>query len=138
MDAFLETYQNLSSSNIESICQVYREDIRFIDPAHEINGIKELMKYFSALYENVDSIAFLFFNPSWSEKNGYVRWEMSYTHNRLNKGLPIRVHGTTYLEFDDNSKVYFHRDYFDIGEMVYEHIPVLGQGIGFIKKRLGK
>ncbi|HGP4674712.1 TPA: nuclear transport factor 2 family protein, partial [Vibrio cholerae O1] len=35
-------------------------------------------------------------------------------------------------------KVTYHRDYFDMGEMLYEQLPVLGQVIRAIKRRLGQ
>jgi hypothetical protein len=32
--------------------------------------------------------------------------------------------------------VYLHRDYFDAGALLYEHLPVLGTLIGWLKRRL--
>lgn len=40
------------------------------------------------------------------------------------------------LHFTDH-KVYRHRDYFDAGSLIYEHLPVLGRAIAWLKRRMG-
>lgn len=138
MEKFLEMYQKLSADNLDSLQSVYREDIRFIDPAHEIVGIDYLTAYFSALYGNIASIDFSFQKPLMVSNRGYVSWEMTFSHPRLSGGKPITVDGVTYLEFDDQGMAFYHRDYFDLGAMLYEHIPLLGRLVTSIKRRLGK
>ena len=138
MEKFLRMYQNLHADNLQTLKTVYREDVRFVDPAHEINGIANLTSYFSALYKNIDSIHFSFEEPLVVDSKGYVRWQMTFSHRRLAGGQPIAVDGVTYLEFDEQGRVYYHQDYFDLGAMLYEHIPLLGRIVKSIKKGLGK
>lgn len=138
MDKFLEMYQKLSVDNLNTLQNVYRNDIRFIDPAHEIVGIDNLTAYFSALYKNVNSIDFSFQKPLMLENRGYVSWEMTFGHPKLSGGKPITVAGVTYLELDDQGMVFYHHDYFDLGAMLYENIPFLGSLITSIKRGLGK
>ena len=52
---------------------------------------------------------------------------MSYRHPRLAGGGLIRVDGCSHLLWWD--KVYRHRDYFDAGNLLYEHLPLLGAAI---------
>jgi hypothetical protein len=47
------------------------------------------------------------------------------------------VDGFSQISFEDN-KVKHHRDYFDLGSMLYEQIPVLGLLIKKIKSGLGQ
>jgi limonene-1,2-epoxide hydrolase len=49
----------------------------------------------------------------------------------------LEVQGISHLKFLENQVIY-HRDYFDLGEMVYEHVPVLGKIVRFIKNSLGQ
>jgi hypothetical protein len=49
----------------------------------------------------------------------------------------ITLDGTTQLGVKDDIIVY-HKDYYDLGEMVYEHVPLLGFVIKKIKGRLAK
>jgi hypothetical protein len=61
---------------------------------------------------------------------------MTYSHPKLNKGQSINVEGMSQLRFSD--KIFAHRDYFDVGQMLYEQVPFLGGLIGLLKNRAGK
>jgi len=136
MDKFLETYRNLTAENLTELGNLYTEDIRFIDPVHEIKGLLRLTEYFSNLYNSIGSIGFHFSHQLRQGAEGYVQWQMTLTHTRLNSGREITVPGASYLRFVDTDKVCLHRDYFDLGAMIYERIPILGGFISSIKKRL--
>ncbi|CAG36875.1 nuclear transport factor 2 family protein [Desulfotalea psychrophila] len=138
MKTFLHTYQKLNAHNLETLKNIYRDDVQFIDPAHEVNGIANLTEYFASLYKNIDSIYFSFNEPVVVENYGYVSWKMTFSHKSLAGGKPITIDGMTHLKFDEHNKVYYHRDYFDLGAMLYEHVPLLGRIITWIKKGLGK
>ena len=115
MKNFLAMYQRLSIDNLHLLAEVYREDVQFIDPAHEITGLTDLTRYFAALYKNVESIEFSFDHLLENDSEGYVQWIMTFSHKKLSGGRPVSVNGTTFLQFDNEGKVYYHRDYFDLG-----------------------
>ena len=58
---------------------------------------------------------------------------MNYAHPKLAGGKDIVVDGATDLMFEE--KIIYHRDYIDMGQMLYEQIPVLGSIIRYIKKK---
>ncbi len=138
MEKFFAMYQGLSSDNLHLLQNVYSSDIQFVDPAHDISGLDELTKYFSALYQNVTSIDFDFKDVVQQHNSCYLQWDMTFRHKSLAGGKTILVSGTTFLRLNDDHKVCFHRDYFDLGEMLYEHLPLLGRLLTTIKGRLGK
>ena len=59
---------------------------------------------------------------------------MQLNHPRLNAGAAVTVPGSTLIRFRD--KVFYHRDYFDAGAMVYEQLPLIGMLIRAIKGRV--
>ncbi len=138
MEKFLKMYKELSSENLHLLEDVYSQDIQFIDPAHEISGLEHLTEYFSVLYQNVNSIDFEFMDVVRQDSSCYLRWDMTFRHKSLARGRAIVVSGSTYLQLNDKEKVCYHRDYFDLGAMLYEHLPLLGRLLGTIKGRLGK
>lgn len=108
----------------------------FHDPLHQISGLANVRQYFSELYANVQELRFDFHAFDQTGNNsGYLRWTMSYRHPRLRRGAPIRVEGCSHLRWHDE-RVYRHRDYFDAGALLYEHLPVLGGVIAWLKRRL--
>ena len=92
---------------------------------------------FAVLYRNIVPPEFHFSHHQRSGDNAYVQWVMTFSHPRLNGGEQITVPGVSYLRFSGAEKVAFHQDYFDVGAMLYEQIPVLGRIITHLKRRLG-
>ena len=138
MENFLNTYRALNKDNLHRLKEIYAEDVRFIDPAHTINGLAQLRRYFGALYRDIDPPVFRFIHDLRVNEDAYVQWEMDFMHPRLNRGRIITISGSSYLRFNEDNKVCFHRDYFDLGAMLYEQLPVLGKLILFVKRGLGR
>jgi len=137
METFLKVYRDLNRDNVERITGIYTDDVRFVDPAHEIQGLDALLVYFRRLYENVSDVRFEFNHPLKDGSSGYVQWRMRYRHPRLKRGSEILVPGASFLKFTDDGKVWHHRDYFDMGSLLYEHLPIMGSAVGAIKRRFG-
>lgn len=122
-------------SNLEQLCtDFYHKDIKFTDPLGEVNGLGNLIKYYQNLYENLISITF---EDKGTFKNGNEQvylWKMSLRHKTVGDGELIELEGVSFLRYDGD-KVIYHRDYFDLGAMIYEKIPVLGSLILWIKNK---
>ncbi|MGK0408645.1 MAG: limonene-1,2-epoxide hydrolase [Shewanella psychromarinicola] len=138
IDAFIDMYQKLNKDNLSMLAQVYRDDIRFQDPLHKVEGIAPLTRYFANMYQNVTHIEFDIKEVviSANQQQAGLYWTMTYSHPKLNKGQNINVEGMSQLRFSD--KIFAHRDYFDVGQMLYEQVPFLGGLIGLLKNRAGK
>jgi hypothetical protein len=135
-DQFRDVYANLNKSNCESglIEHVYEENMVFKDSFHTINGIDDFKEYCASLYENLNACEFDF-HKSWvTENDAMLTWTMHYSHPRLRGGETISVEGASQICFND--KIYSHQDYFDGGRLLYEHVPVLGSVISYLKKRM--
>ena len=133
---FARRFAQLDKDNLQRLGELYTDDVRFTDPLHEVQGLGQLRGYFAELYANVNELRFDFHGfDQIAEGEGYLRWVMSYRHPRLAGGRLIRVDGCSHLRWRD--KVYCHRDYFDAGAMLYEHLPILGRAIAWLKRRMG-
>ncbi|WP_455200839.1 nuclear transport factor 2 family protein [Kaarinaea lacus] len=130
IDNFKSVYGNLDASNISLVDTIYDDNVTFVDPFHEIRGLPTLMEYFSKLYENLESCDFEFGEVYSKPSSALIVWNMTFRHRSLSSKT-IEVPGSTQIRFDD--KIYFHRDYFDAGKMIYENIPVVGSVIKYIK-----
>ncbi|WP_150303642.1 nuclear transport factor 2 family protein [Pseudomonas saliphila] len=132
---FADDFAGLNASNLHRLGELYSDDIQFRDPLHAIHGLPALQAYFSELYANVSELDFQFHGFDEIEDGaGYLRWTMRYSHPRLRRGKHIEVEGCSHLLWRD--KVYQHRDYFDAGALLYEHLPLMGPAIGWLKGRL--
>lgn len=138
INRFKDLYQDLSSFNPELLHQVYADDIVFIDPITTHHGIQPVKSYFSKLISQAQSCEFAIDNIIPCDANAqdidYVAtWTM--TLKVPQRSTAITLDGITQLRIN-NDRITYHRDYYDLGEMVYEHLPVLGWFTRKIKKRL--
>jgi hypothetical protein len=132
---FAHDFAALNAANLHTLGDLYSHDVRFSDPLHEIQGLTALQDYFTELYANVSELGFTFHSyDQVQEGAGYLRWTLHYRHPRLRRGQLIEVVGCSYLRWHE--KVYQHRDYFDAGALLYEHLPLMGTAIGWLKGRL--
>lgn len=134
---FKQLYNTLNRDtlDLELLSNLYHNDIVFEDCFHNISGIQSLFDYFDNLYENVSFIKFEFHSQWINDNSGVLSWTLFYQHPKLNAGKMIQVEGLSQLNFAEG-KVVHHRDYFDGGALLYEHIPLLKRIIHFLKNRL--
>lgn len=133
IDNFCTLYQSLNKDNLGRLTEVYSDEVVFIDPMHQVNGIDSLSKYFANLYENMDHCHFHINHVIEQEGQACIVWRMEYSHQKIKNGERISVDGASHLQFSE--KIDIHRDYLDLGQMLYEQLPLLGSVIKKIKKR---
>lgn len=136
LDNFKNLYQSLNKDTIESgiIERVYSHDMVFKDTFHEFNNRNDFVNYCHSIYENVKYSHFDFHETMISPEQAMLTWTMHYAHPKLNGGDDIAVKGSSHIKFKD--QVYYHQDYIDGGELLYEHIPVLSWVIKKLKSRM--
>ena len=133
---FCQEYQQLSATNLHVLTDIYAPDIYFADPAHHIQGITDLVAYFDGLFSSVSECRFDIEQVMEQEGEAFVRWKMHFAHPRLNGGKLVSVPGVSHVCFAE--KITQHIDYYDLGALLYEQIPLLGGVIRTLKRRLSQ
>ena len=134
LEQFVEVYQSLSTDNLHLLEQIYHRDVTFVDPMHKVSGRENLITYFEHLYSNLSHCQFDIDNSISDANQAAVYWTMSYQHPKLNRGEKVTVAGSSLIKAENN-RVIYHRDYLDIGAMLYEQLPVIGRLIRWIKAK---
>lgn len=134
-------YSQFEPSMIKAMPTIYRADIVFQDPLQRIEGLENLIRYYTGMFENLLECRFEFnqvVENTGERSSAHVQqavlfWTMHYRHRKLAGGTLLSINGNSHIKYQD--KVFYHRDYYDAGAMLYEHLPVLGWAINLIKKR---
>lgn len=137
LNEFMSVYQTLTIDNLVLLGSIYHQDVTFIDPIHQIKGLDDLQQYFQGLYQNLSSCNFRIDNAITQPNQAAIYWQMTYQHPKLNKGQVVSVNGSSHL-IAKEGKVIYHRDFLDLGSMLYEQLPLLGKIIRWVKKRAAK
>lgn len=135
LQRFAQGFAGLDSEHLDALAELYSPDVQFRDPLHHVQGLPALRAYFTELYKQVEALRVDVHGfDEVGEGCGYLRWTLHFRHPRLRGGAPISVDGCSYLRWRE--RVYLHHDYFDAGALLYEHLPLLGRLIAWLKRRL--
>ena len=134
VERFKQTYNRLNAQSLGLLNELYSHDVVFQDPFRRLSGLPALTEYFAELYRHVELSSFVFEDEVVQGNSAMLTWTMSLKHPRLNGGDVVTVPGSTHIRFRD--KVTYHRDYFDGGAMLYEHLPLIGLVVRMIKERV--
>ena len=129
-------YNELGPDNVnrDRLSQLYDDNIVFIDPMHRIEGLDSLTDYFAGLYQNVSEISFHYLSHWENGQEAVLRWEMTFRHPKVANGNAITLPGMTYLQYGD--RIRLHQDYFDSNQMLFDHLPIIGSVLKWLKSRL--
>ena len=128
---FFETFSRESLARLD---EYYTPDIEFVDPVHRINGILSMKRYMKNMAINLQHYRIRYLEVLAGDNNAYLTWEMDFAHRRIKGGEVITIRGMTHLKY--TSKIYYHEDAYDLGALLYEHLPVLGGITRSVKARL--
>ncbi|MEX1198989.1 MAG: nuclear transport factor 2 family protein [Pseudohongiellaceae bacterium] len=129
-----KTFYNQTRPDLDQLADLYTEDVEFRDPVHTLHGRLALRRYLSGVYANCRSVAFHYTDEDVTGNGASIAWNMTLSHPRLDGGREIQVRGITMIRFSD--RIYYQEDFYDLGNMLYQHVPVLGRIIRHIKGRL--
>ncbi|MDF2178206.1 nuclear transport factor 2 family protein [Aliiglaciecola sp. CAU 1673] len=135
LPCFIDFYGELSADSIGKLSQLYSNNIEFVDPVKTHKGLHALSTYFDNLLENCEFCRFDIHSVDTASCSYFVQWQMHFCHKRLNGGQKITIDGISQVK-EAAGKVVYQRDYYDLGAMLYEHVPLLGAGVRVLKKRL--
>ena len=134
IELFKDTFQRLDAGSLHLLAELYTEQVVFQDPFRRIEGLPALRQYFAKLYQNAISTSFVFEDECRGKEKSILSWTLSLRHPRLNGGVLIQVPGVSHIRY--RNKVYYHRDYFDAGALLYEHVPLLGAIVRAVKRSM--
>jgi len=131
---FKDFFRRPGIAGLEEIDKIYTQDVEFVDPVHAVYGRLALKNYLRGLYEDTREMSFEYLDEQIGDNSASISWRMHFRHRRIKGGKPLELKGVTLIRFTD--RVYYHEDFYDLGAMLYQHLPVLGFFIRLINKRL--
>ena len=133
IERFKAYFKALHESDLSLLRTIYADNIVFKDPVHEIKGLVELEDYFTSMCADLSDCRFEYLDELVTDDVAYVKWVMHFKHPKLGNRL-ISVRGVSHLKLGD--KIEFHEDFYDMGAMLYEQLPVLGNVTRWLRLRL--
>lgn len=138
---FKDYYEHFSERPMAQLQSLYASDVHFVDPIHDIRSFDKLNAHFESMCSGLLECRFEFLSETITDEDAWFHWCMHYRHPRLKSGKPLQVVGASHITWNDEvspepGKVKYHEDFYDMGAMLYEHIPLLGRVVMALKNRL--
>ena len=115
----------------EEWADFYNENVTFIDPTQETQGLDSYVKAQEKLIKRCDDVYLETHAISISDNCGFVEWTMGLKI----MGKEFIYPGTTRLIFAENGLINEHRDYFDFCGPTFGPVPVFGSFIRWLYSR---
>ncbi|MFS7183607.1 nuclear transport factor 2 family protein [Serratia proteamaculans] len=135
MTRLCDFYRHLDMSLLPQLSRIYHPHVVFIDPVSHYDGVDALERYFAQLLKKVNYCRFDIQPALVQGDEASLFWRMEYSHPSLKKGHAMSLNGASHLRLAEN-RIIYQRDYYDLGAMIYEHVPMLGGAVRAIKARL--
>lgn len=138
IDRFVGFFEGLQPADLDHIGDIYTDDVHFVDPFSDFNGLPALTRIFEAMFTKMREYdlqvhEFGMIGPD----TGFVRWTMSGYVKQLGKDIWV-VDGGSIIRFAEDGRVHEHIDYWDAASQMYERLPVIGWILKKIRMRLAQ
>ena len=133
---FKNAWEHFDESSLWHLEKLYSPSLVFIDPIGKIEGRDEFLSHLESQCKKLDECRFWFDEKLEviSNNQASLVWCMTMRHKAIGDGKATETRGVSIIQFD--TLVTFHRDYFDLGQMVYQHLPVLGSVVRMVNRKL--
>ena len=115
----------------ERWAEFYHDNVIFIDPIQETNGLDSYIAAQEKLIKRCDDVSLETHAISINRDCGFVEWTMGLKI----MGKTFIYSGTTRLIFSENGFIKEHRDYFDFCGPTFGPVPILGSFIRWLYTR---
>ena len=112
---------------------VYAPEGYLNDTLVGITGVGRIEAYFGDTVTKAKQLEVRFLERAPVGIDWYVRWRMKVVVDGVNDGGPVISYGVTQFRFDADGRVLLHKDFWDSGTGLYEHLPVLGPVVGRVR-----
>ena len=137
---FVKLYNGMKNEALTDLIEnAYTEKIYFNDTLVTIDSRKELIRYLKTTAEQVDNLELSVLDVTAIGQNDQdliVRWTMVTHLTLLGKEKKIDSAGITHLHLNGQGKIILHQDFWDSMQGFYQHIPILGGLLRWIKYRV--
>ena len=127
-----EWFSNLNVSALDDIVSYYDEKVFFKDPFNEFNGREKLKKLFLHMFITFKNPHFVFIETIENNEGIFLTWDFIFSY----KEKLFKIPGSSHLKLNDEEKIVYHRDYWDVGEELLLKIPLIKSLYGLFQNKL--
>tara|TARA_B110000503_G_scaffold139288_2_gene227364 strand:- start:184 stop:615 length:432 start_codon:yes stop_codon:yes gene_type:complete len=129
-------FEGLSPERLGELARYYHPQATFKDPFNEVCGVDKIEGIFSHMYETLDKPRFVITNSIVQNNECFLTWEFYFRMRRFKSHVDQVIIGSSHLKFDASGLIVMHRDFWDAAEELYEKLPIVGNLMRWLKKKV--
>lgn len=138
--AYIALLEHFDKQTPDKLCALVTDDVRFVDPFNDTRGVDAFRSVFIDARDALADLRFVVSERGWSTPSSntpvaLLRWQLNARLPRLG-GRAWQVTGCSALHFSADARVCAHHDYWDAAGQLYEHLPVIGVALRWLRGRL--
>lgn len=126
-------FQTIAPDSLPRLAGIYTDDVYFKDPFNEVRGLAAVTRIFAHMFEQVDAPHFVITGSVLQGDQAFVTWDFRFRMKRFARDEQC-IRGASQLKFGADGRAFFHRDYWDAAEELYEKLPMLGALMRLLKR----
>lgn len=136
VERLVQFFEQLQPQDLQRLPEIYSPEARFKDPFNEVQGLAEIERIFTHMFEALDSPHFIVTERIVQDNKCFLVWDFRFRFKRFDTQSWQTVRGGTHLVFNEAGLVTLHRDYWDAAEELYEKLPLVGGLMRWLKRRV--
>jgi len=133
--ALVDFFEKLQPGDVVRLKDFYSDDAYFKDPFNEVRGVPAIPRIFTHMFEQVDAPRFVVTGSVLQGDQAFLTWDFLFRMKRFASDEQC-IRGATHLKFAADGRAYFHRDYWDAAEELYEKLPVLSWLMRWLRRKI--
>lgn len=118
-------YRNFAQTDLKDFEKIYDWKLTFVDTIHAVGGIEAVTDSLMSSRVNIIHCTFEFDRRALQDGHGFFQWRMHFAYPRVEAERTQSVRGCSLIKVE-YGKIVYHKDFYDLGAMLYERVPVLG------------
>lgn len=125
----IKLYNQFKDASLsDRITEIYAEKLYFNDTIVTLHERRDLANYLKKTQQQLDSTTFEVLSIHDQGQDSLIRWVM--------QSRDIQSIGISHLRFNSDGKIILHQDYWDSMQGFYQHLPLIGGILQWIKNGL--
>lgn len=129
-------FENITPTSIDQVRSLVTEDVRFKDPFNDVSGIEKLVKILAKMFEDAEDVSFKMREQAGDGPIYFLRWHFTCRPKSRFLQADWKVDGISVISLTETGLVKEHVDYWDAAEQLYEHLPLIGPLLRFVRRPL--
>ena len=137
INRFQAFFENMTPEQVRAtVDSVYAPNAVLYDTLVLHEGIGQIRPYFIKTAERAKGVRVQVLDVLRNGNDFYLKWSMDIDWSAFKKGKTTRSFGMSHLRFNAQGQVVLHYDFWDAANGFFEHIPIVGHMIRWIKRKV--